>query len=187
MLSWELFFTFLKLTEFWSHVTIIVALSAKMNCLFASQYHLPIALFPSFTIQGLLRWPRLVEHLSVACGHCALAPDPFCFAIGDEWDPGSALRHSGCERTLWNDLWGLHMLWMLWGEHRLTSLLILCTDNCCRCTQWASLKSWSSVCSALRSYFLKPQCCQVPKQSLQPLFVGLSNSSLKPLDIVKSC
>lgn len=55
-------------------------------------------------------------HVSVTCKHCPLAPDPLCFAIGDEWDPGSALWHSGCERTLWNDLWGLQMLRMLWGR-----------------------------------------------------------------------
>lgn len=45
-----------------------------------------------------------------------MAPDTLLPAAGDEWDPGSALRHPGGERPLWNHLRGLQVLRVLWGE-----------------------------------------------------------------------
>lgn len=45
-----------------------------------------------------------------------MAPDPLLLAAGHEWDPGSALWHSDGEWPVWNPLWGLQMLRMLWGE-----------------------------------------------------------------------
>lgn len=45
-----------------------------------------------------------------------MEPDPLILAAYHERDPGSALRHSGGERPVWDNLWGLQMLWMLWGE-----------------------------------------------------------------------
>lgn len=45
-----------------------------------------------------------------------MEPDPLLLAARHEWDPGSALQHSGGEWPLWNTVWGLPMLRLLWGE-----------------------------------------------------------------------
>lgn len=52
-----------------------------------------------------------------------MAPVTLLLAAGHERDPGSALWHSGGQWPVWNPLWGLQMLWMLWGEQL---MILLC-------------------------------------------------------------
>lgn len=54
--------------------------------------------------------------MSVTRKHRPMEPDPLLLAAHHEWDPGSALWHSGGERPVRNNLWGLQMLRMLRGE-----------------------------------------------------------------------
>lgn len=54
--------------------------------------------------------------MSVTRKHSPVEPNPLLLAARHEWDPGSALWHSGGEWPVGNNLWGLPMLRMLWGE-----------------------------------------------------------------------